>query len=59
MESAKVEQLSLEQRELVSELSRLLMAIHGIKAVAVLRQNSVRPVFSMTSSSCSPLVAVM
>jgi putative CRISPR-associated protein (TIGR02619 family) len=25
----------------------------------VLRQNSVRPVFSMTSSSCSPLVAVM
>jgi hypothetical protein len=25
----------------------------------VLRQNSVRPVFSITSSSCSPLVAVM
>ena len=35
MESDKVEQLSLEQRELVSALSKLLRAIRGIKAVAL------------------------
>jgi hypothetical protein len=31
----------------------------GRARLAVLRQNSVWPVFSMISSSCSPLVAVM
>src|SRR5262249_37732382 len=35
MESAKVEQLSPEQRELVSTLSKRLRAIRGIKAVAL------------------------
>src|SRR5215510_1277718 len=35
MESAKVEQLSPEQRELVSTLSKQLRAIRGIKAVAL------------------------
>ena len=35
MESAKVEQLSPEQRELISTLSKQLRAIPGIKAVAL------------------------
>jgi predicted nucleotidyltransferase len=35
MESAKVEQLSPEQRELVLTLSKQMMAIRGIKAVAL------------------------
>src|SRR5215813_2579579 len=35
MESAKVEQLSPEQRELISTLSKRLEAIRGIKAIAL------------------------